>query len=71
MAKSRPRFMDTKPADFFIKWMSRVNTYMYRRSDGEGFGSARLPGARALNQRMVRTRCQALDKIIIPSALCG
>ncbi|MGV0777016.1 nitroreductase family deazaflavin-dependent oxidoreductase [Mycolicibacterium elephantis] len=39
MAKSRPRFMDTKPADFFIKWMSRVNTYMYRRSDGEGFGS--------------------------------
>ena len=30
--------MDTKPADFFIKWMSKINTYMYRRSDGEGFG---------------------------------
>src|SRR6202048_2792191 len=39
MATSRPRFMDTKPADFFIKWMSKVNTFMYRRSDGEGFGS--------------------------------
>ena len=39
MATSRPRFMDTKPADFFIKWMSKVNTFMYHRSDGEGFGS--------------------------------
>ena len=39
MPKSRPRFMDTKAADFFIKWMSRINTFMYRRSDGEGFGS--------------------------------
>jgi deazaflavin-dependent oxidoreductase (nitroreductase family) len=39
MAKSRPRFMDTKSADFFIKWMSKINTYMYRRSGGEGFGS--------------------------------
>jgi F420H(2)-dependent quinone reductase len=39
MPTSRPRFMDTKPADFFIKWMSKINTYMYRRSDGEGFGS--------------------------------
>ncbi len=39
MAKSRPRFMDTKSADFFIKWMSKINTFMYRRSDGEGFGS--------------------------------
>src|ERR1700682_531007 len=39
MPKSRPRFLDTKPADFFIKWMSRINTFRYRRSDGEGFGS--------------------------------
>jgi hypothetical protein len=31
--------MDTKYADFFIKWMSKINTFMYRRSDGEGFGS--------------------------------
>ncbi len=26
-------------ADFFIKWMSKINTFIYRRSDGEGFGS--------------------------------
>ena len=39
MAKSRPRFMETKSADFFIKWMSKINTFLYRRSDGEGFGS--------------------------------
>ena len=39
MAKSRPRFVDTKPSDFFIKWTSKINTFMYRRSDGEGFGS--------------------------------
>ena len=31
--------MDTKYADFFIKWMSKINTFMYRRSDGEGLGS--------------------------------
>src|SRR5258707_14854331 len=39
MPKSRPRFMDTSYADFFIKWMSKINTFMYRRSGGEGFGS--------------------------------
>lgn len=44
MPKSRPPFMDTKPADVFIEWMSRLNTSMYRRSDGAGFGSDRHPG---------------------------
>lgn len=39
MPKSRPRFVDTKASDLFIKWMSKINTFMYRRSDGEGFGS--------------------------------
>ncbi|MGZ5364122.1 MAG: nitroreductase family deazaflavin-dependent oxidoreductase, partial [Mycobacterium sp.] len=39
MANSRPRFMDTKASDLFIKWMSKINTSMYRRSGGEGFGS--------------------------------
>jgi hypothetical protein len=38
MPKSRPHLMDTKAADIFFKWMSKINTYMYRRSDGEGFG---------------------------------
>jgi hypothetical protein len=37
--KSRPRYMDTPFADFFIKWASRINTFMYRRSGGEGLGS--------------------------------
>jgi deazaflavin-dependent oxidoreductase (nitroreductase family) len=31
--------MDTKASDFLIKWMSRINAYMYRRSGGEGLGS--------------------------------
>jgi deazaflavin-dependent oxidoreductase (nitroreductase family) len=31
--------MDTTSADFFINWMSKFNTFMYRRSGGEGFGS--------------------------------
>ena len=39
MAKSRPRFMDTKAADFFIKWTSKINTWFYRRSGGTGLGS--------------------------------
>ena len=39
MAKSRPSFLDTRYADLFFKWMSRINTFFYRRSGGEGFGS--------------------------------
>jgi deazaflavin-dependent oxidoreductase (nitroreductase family) len=39
MAKSRPKFIDAPYADFFIKLVSRLNTFMYRRSGGEGFGS--------------------------------
>lgn len=38
MAKSRPRFLDTKANDFAIKWMSRLNAWMYRRNSGEGIG---------------------------------
>jgi deazaflavin-dependent oxidoreductase (nitroreductase family) len=30
--------MDTKPADFFIKWMSKINTFMYRRNNAQGLG---------------------------------
>ena len=37
--KARPRYMDTLFADFFIKWMSRINTFFYRRGGGEGLGS--------------------------------
>jgi deazaflavin-dependent oxidoreductase (nitroreductase family) len=38
MPKSRPRFMDTKASDVFIKWMSKLNTWAYRRNNGEGLG---------------------------------
>lgn len=38
MPKSRPTFMNTPYADFLIKWMSRLNTWMYRRGGGEGLG---------------------------------
>src|ERR1700744_1138405 len=37
--KSRPRYMDAPFADLFMKWMSRLNTFMYRRGGGEGLGS--------------------------------
>jgi deazaflavin-dependent oxidoreductase (nitroreductase family) len=30
--------MDTAYGDFIIKWMSRINTFMYRRNKGEGLG---------------------------------
>jgi deazaflavin-dependent oxidoreductase (nitroreductase family) len=36
--KARPRYMDSPFTDFFTKWMSRFNTFMYRRSGGEGLG---------------------------------
>jgi len=35
---SRPKYMDTAYGDFIIKWMSRLNTFMYRRNKGEGLG---------------------------------
>jgi F420H(2)-dependent quinone reductase len=33
-----PRYLNTSYADFLIKWMSRLNTFMYRRSGGTGLG---------------------------------
>jgi F420H(2)-dependent quinone reductase len=38
MAGSRPKYMDTAFGDFAIKWMSRINTFMYRRNKGSGLG---------------------------------
>ncbi len=37
-AKPRPRYLNSPFIDFFFKWMSRLNTFMYRRSGGEGLG---------------------------------
>jgi deazaflavin-dependent oxidoreductase (nitroreductase family) len=36
--KSPPRFLNSPFTDFFMKWMARVNTWMYRRNSGEGLG---------------------------------
>jgi len=36
--KSPPRFLNSPLTNFIIKWMSRINTVMYRRSGGEGLG---------------------------------
>lgn len=35
MPKSRPRFLNSPFSDHFIKWMSRANTWIYRRSNGK------------------------------------
>jgi deazaflavin-dependent oxidoreductase (nitroreductase family) len=39
MPKSRPKYMDSAMGDLAIKWMSRINTFFYRRNNGEGLGS--------------------------------
>lgn len=38
MPKSPPRFLNSPYTDLLIKWMSRLNTWMYRRNGGEGLG---------------------------------
>jgi F420H(2)-dependent quinone reductase len=38
MANSRPKYMDSAFGDFAIKWMSRINTFFYRRNNGSGLG---------------------------------
>jgi F420H(2)-dependent quinone reductase len=38
MAPSQPKFLNSRYSDFFLKWMSRVNTFMYRRNNGQGLG---------------------------------
>ncbi|MGX9788351.1 nitroreductase family deazaflavin-dependent oxidoreductase [Mycobacterium sp. MMS18-G62] len=39
MPKSRPKYMDSAMGDFAIKWMSRINTFFYKRNNGQGLGS--------------------------------
>ncbi len=38
-AKPRPRYLNSPLLDIFLKWMSRINTFMYRRGGGEGLGT--------------------------------
>jgi deazaflavin-dependent oxidoreductase (nitroreductase family) len=35
---SRPRYLDTAYGDVIAKWISRLNTFMYKRNKGEGLG---------------------------------
>jgi deazaflavin-dependent oxidoreductase (nitroreductase family) len=39
MPKSRPKYMDSPMGDLAIKWMSRINTFFYKRNNGQGLGS--------------------------------
>src|SRR6201998_3515704 len=39
MPKSPPRYLNKRYTEFFMKWMARLNTFMYRRGGGEGLGS--------------------------------
>ena len=39
MAGSRPKYVDTAFGDFAVKWVSRVNTFFYRRGKGRGLGT--------------------------------
>jgi len=38
MPKSPPPFLNSRHSDVFIKWMSRINTFFYKRSAGQGLG---------------------------------
>src|ERR1700721_1351569 len=37
-SKSPPRFLNSPFTDLFLKWMARINSWMYRRNGGEGLG---------------------------------
>jgi F420H(2)-dependent quinone reductase len=36
--KTPPRFLNSPMMDLLVKWISRINTFMYRRGAGEGLG---------------------------------
>ncbi|KZS63334.1 nitroreductase family deazaflavin-dependent oxidoreductase [Mycobacterium ostraviense] len=38
MPKSPPKYLNSPFTDVLIKWMSGLNTWMYRRNGGEGLG---------------------------------
>jgi F420H(2)-dependent quinone reductase len=38
MPNRPPRYLNSPYADVFTKWMSRLNTWMYRRNNGTGLG---------------------------------
>jgi deazaflavin-dependent oxidoreductase (nitroreductase family) len=40
MPKRPPRYLNSPYADVFMKWMSRLNTWLYRRNNGKGLGGS-------------------------------
>ena len=38
MPKSPPPWLNSRHSDIAIKWISRLNTWMYRRNNGRGLG---------------------------------
>lgn len=38
MSKKPPPYLNSRYSDVLIKWMSRINTFMYRRNNGQGLG---------------------------------
>jgi deazaflavin-dependent oxidoreductase (nitroreductase family) len=38
MANSRPKYLDTAYGNVAVKWISRINTFMYKRNNGSGLG---------------------------------
>lgn len=48
MPKAQPRFLNSPLTDFFMKWMARANTWMYRRNGGDGMGGTFQNSAVAL-----------------------
>jgi F420H(2)-dependent quinone reductase len=38
MPNTQARFLNSRYSDYFFKLMSRLNTFMYRRNNGEGLG---------------------------------
>ena len=44
MPASRPRGLDTPQSKFITKWMSRINTFVYKKTDGK-LGGKFLKGA--------------------------
>ncbi len=41
MPKSPLPFLNSRYSDVLLKWMSRINTFFYRRNNGEGLGGTR------------------------------
>jgi F420H(2)-dependent quinone reductase len=81
MPKSPPPFMNTPYADFLIKWMSRLNTWMYRRGGGEGLGGTfqKIPVAllTTTGRKTGKPRVSPLyflrdgDRVIVPASKGG